>query len=87
MLPIGLVLLAEDLPILRRPARRLMAWLKVHRQAVLHRLSGQMEGVGWLGGLLGLVTALLVVLVALRLGCRLLTRFIGVGVTACSVAH
>ena len=72
MLPIGLVLLAEDLPFLRSPAQKMMAWVEARRQTVLHRLSvHRTEGVGWLDGLLGLVTALLVVLVALRLGRRL----------------
>ena len=69
MLPIGLALLAEDLPFLRRPARRLMAWVEARRLAVLRRLAvHRMEGAGWFHGLLGLITALLVVLVALRLG-------------------
>ena len=72
MLPIGLALLAEDLPILRRPARRLMARVEARRLAVLHRLAvHRTEGAGWFDGLLGLITALLVVLVALRLGRRL----------------
>ena len=71
MLPIGLALLAEDLPFLRRPARRLMTWVEDRRQAVLQRLAvNRTEGVRWLVGLLGLSTALLV-LVALPLGLRL----------------
>ena len=71
MLPIGLALLAEDLPFLRRPARRLMTWVEDRRQAVLQRLAvNRTEGVRWLVGLLGLSTALLV-LVALHLGRRL----------------
>ena len=72
MLPIGLVLLAEDLPFLRSPAQKMMAWVEARRQTVLRRHSvHRTEGVGWFDGLLGLVTALLVVLVALRLGRRL----------------
>ena len=71
MLPIGLALLAEDLPFLRRPARRLMTWVEDRRQAVLQRLAvNRTEGVRWLVGLLSLSTALLV-LVALHLGRRL----------------
>ena len=71
MLPIGLALLAEDLPFLRRPARRLMTWVEDRRQAVLQRLAvNRTEGVRWLVGLLGLSTALLV-LTALHLGRRL----------------
>ena len=71
MLPIGLALLAEDLPFLRRPARRLMTWVEARRQAVLQQLAvNRTEGVRWLVGLLGLSTALLV-LVALHLGRRL----------------
>ena len=71
MLPIGLALLAEDLPFLRRPARRLMTWVEDRRQAVLQQLAvNRTEGVRWLVGLLGLSTALLV-LVALHLGRRL----------------
>ena len=68
MLPMGLALLAEDLPFLRRPARRLMTWMEARGQAVLQRLAvNRTEGVRWLVGLLGLVTALLV-LIALHLG-------------------
>ena len=71
MLPMGLALLAEDLPFLRRPARRLMTWVEDRRQAVLQRLAvNRTEGVRWLVGLLGLSTALLV-LTALHLGRRL----------------